>query len=156
MRIHLRRYLELRQCSHHKLPVALELRAGIPHQKQLSEVDVVSQGLHAAQAAHEVHRQVQFLQALTAWWAGSGNRKATCLHVYRQKNKRWIKARTYAMHWPSRFSMTSMLFKARFKYSSFFSRPTFSKQTKTQNHKVPVEAADDFWEQKHLCECFPW
>lgn len=29
---------------------------------------------------------------------------------------------------PSRFSMTSMLFKARFKYSSFFSRPRFSER----------------------------
>lgn len=72
----------------------------------------------------------------------------TCLHVYRQKNKRWIKTRTYAMHWPSRFSMTSMLFKARFKYSSFFSRPTFSKRTKTQS-----SCRGSWWpfENKSIC-----
>lgn len=60
-------YLELRKRRHHKLPVALELSAGVPHQEQLRQVDVVFQGLHAAQAAHKVHRQVQLLQALAAW-----------------------------------------------------------------------------------------
>lgn len=59
-------YLELRQRGHHVLPVALKLRAGVPHQKQLSEVDVVSQRLHAAQTAHKVHSQIQFLEALAA------------------------------------------------------------------------------------------
>lgn len=60
-------YLELRKRRHHKLPVALELSAGVPHQEQLRQVDVVFQGLHAAQAAHKVHRQVQLLEALAAW-----------------------------------------------------------------------------------------
>lgn len=59
-------YLELRKRRHHKLPVALELSAGVPHQEQLRQVDVVFQGLHAAQAAHKVHRQVQLLEALAA------------------------------------------------------------------------------------------
>lgn len=36
------------------------------------------------------------------------------------------KPMTETNYWPSRFSMTSMLFKARFKYSSFFKRPRFS------------------------------
>lgn len=59
-------YLELRQRGHHVLPVALKLGAGVPHQKQLCEVGVVFQALHAAQTAHEVHRQIQLLEALAA------------------------------------------------------------------------------------------
>lgn len=62
-----RTHLELRQSSHDVLPVALKLAAGVPHQAEVSQVDVVPQRRHAAQATHKVHHQVQFLQTLTAW-----------------------------------------------------------------------------------------
>lgn len=62
-----RTHLQLGEGHHHVLSVALEGCAGVPHQEQLRQVGVVPQTLHAAQATHKVHRQIQLLQALTAW-----------------------------------------------------------------------------------------
>lgn len=59
-------HLKLNQRRHHVRPVAVVVGAGVSHQKQLSEVDVVSQRFHAAQATDEIHGQVQLLEALAA------------------------------------------------------------------------------------------
>lgn len=59
-------HLELGEGSHQVLPVALKLAAGVSHQEQLSQMDVVFERLNAAQTTNKVHSEVQLLQGLTA------------------------------------------------------------------------------------------
>lgn len=60
-------YLQLPERRHHELPVAVEVGARVPHEKELPQVDVAPEGLHAAQLPDEIYCQVKFRQPLTSW-----------------------------------------------------------------------------------------
>lgn len=55
-------YLKLRQGGQHILPVTLEVSAGISHKKELPEVHILFQRLHAAQSSNKIQSQVKLLK----------------------------------------------------------------------------------------------
>lgn len=132
-------HLELGQRGHHVLPVAIKLAAGVAHQEELRQVAVVPQTRHTAQTTHKVHSQVQLLEALAVC-----RREVDGVGItgsLRQITLFSAHSTRHTPSSPSRFSMSSMLFRARFKYSSFFSRPTFSDRHK-RHTELPKGAQD--------------